>query len=114
MTNTRTKAPAAQTTAKPASKPATKPATKAAVKSIPKPAKPVAIEVAPSTNKPNVISFRLSDAHHEKLKAIFDKDMASGVFSRLQHARKILVDYIDGRIVYKNEADKLKDFNVLR
>ena len=114
MTNTRTKTPAVQTTAKPAAKPA--PAAKVAVKSIPtKSTKPVAVDVAPPpTNKPNVISFRLSDAYHEKLKAIFDKDMASGVFSRLQHARKIIVDYIDGRIAYKDPADKLKDYTVLK
>lgn len=68
---------------------------------------------AASTVLPCVISFRISNAQAKQLKTAFDRDAATGINSTKQLARKIVCDYLAGRIVYTNPADKLQDFNLI-
>jgi hypothetical protein len=58
---------------------------------------------------PHVVSFRLSGDKHGKLSEIFERGEATGVNSLNQQARKVVNDFIDGRLVYKNPADRLVD-----
>ena len=63
--------------------------------------------------RPAVISFRVSNAQAQTLEAIFNQQGATGVNSPKQLARKIVADYLAGRLVYKNEADKGKDYDLI-
>jgi len=63
------------------------------------------------TTRPNVISFRISATQGKTLKAVYDRDAASGVNSPSQLARKIVCDYLAGRLDYRDATDKLQDLD---
>jgi len=67
---------------------------------------PKAIE---SNVKPTVVSFRITAKQQKTLDAVQDRDPAVGVKSRNQYARKVLVDFLAGKLAYKNLKDKLGD-----
>jgi len=60
-------------------------------------------------NRNNVVSFRLNDGQYKSLNDLFENDAVVGVNSCKQMARKITCDYLAGRLVYKNKADKTRD-----
>jgi len=63
--------------------------------------------------RPKVISFRVTATQAETLKEIYKRDLASGVNSPSQLARKVICDYLAGRLDYRNPADKLQDMDVI-
>lgn len=63
------------------------------------------------TTRPQVISFRITKAQSATLKEIFDRDAATNVNSTNQLARKVLCDYLAGRLDYRNAEDKLQDWD---
>lgn len=65
------------------------------------------------TTRPEVVSFRITATQARTLNEIFNRDLASGVNSRQQLARKVLCDYLAGRLRYRNPADKLQDFDAV-
>lgn len=68
---------------------------------------------AKRSTRPNVISFRISDTQQKTLDEIFNRDVAVGVKSSDQLARKIVCDYLAGRLEYRNAEDKLQDLDVV-
>ena len=64
-----------------------------------------------NATRPNVVSFRITATQGKTLKAVFDRDSAVNVNSPNQLARKITCDYLAGRLVYSNPADKLQDLD---
>ena len=74
--------------------------------------KTVTVETS-RTERPHVISFRISEEQQLALIADFNEIPITGIDSPKQHARKILCDYLAGRLVYKNKADQTKDFDTL-
>jgi len=64
---------------------------------------------ASKDNRNNVVSFRLKDGQYDNLTDLFENDAVVGVNSCKQMARKIVCDYLAGRLVYKNKADKTRD-----
>ena len=64
-----------------------------------------------STVKPTVVSFRITAKQQKTLDAIQARDPVVGVKSRSQYARKIVSDFIAGRLFYKNPKDKLGDLD---
>lgn len=60
-----------------------------------------------SNVKPTVVSFRITTKQQKTLDAVQDRDPAVGVNSRNQYARKILVDFLAGKLAYKDPKDKL-------
>jgi len=69
---------------------------------------PKAIE---SNVKPTVVSFRITTKQQKMLDAIQDRDPVVGIDSRNQYARKILSDFLAGRLEYKNPKDRLGDLD---
>lgn len=67
----------------------------------------------PRTTRPHVISFRITDTQSKTLSEIFSRDAAVGVNSADQLARKIVCDYIAGRLDYRNPEHKLRDMDML-
>ena len=67
----------------------------------------------PRTTRPHVVSFRITASQEKILKEIFNRDAASGVNSTNQLARKVVCDYLAGRIDYRNPDDKLQDCDVI-
>jgi hypothetical protein len=63
------------------------------------------------TTRPQVVSFRITSKQTKLLKEIFDRDSATGVNSPNQLARKVLCDYLAGRLDYRNPDDKLQDLD---
>ena len=63
--------------------------------------------------RPNVVSFRITSTQGKTLKAIYDRDAASGVNSPNQLARKIVCDYLAGRLDYRDPSDKLQDLDTV-
>ena len=61
---------------------------------------------------PTVVSFRITDDQTKKLGQIFDRDGPVGVRSTNQYARKILSDFLAGRLKYKNPAHIKKDLDL--
>jgi len=61
--------------------------------------------------RPQVISFRITKAQAATLKEIFDRDAATNVNSTNQLARKVICDYLAGRLDYRDAADKLQDLD---
>lgn len=59
--------------------------------------------------KPTVISFRISETQELALTEINKRDQAVGVNSTRQLCRKVVIDYLAGRLVYKNPKDKAFD-----
>jgi hypothetical protein len=64
-----------------------------------------------STVKPTVVSFRITAKQQKMLDAIQDNDPVVGIDSRNQYARKILSDFLAGRLEYKNPKDRLGDLD---
>ncbi len=62
--------------------------------------------------KPKVISFRLTQAQHGKMVTDIDKAPIVGVKSENQYARKIVRDFLAGKLVYKNPNDRLMDTDI--
>lgn len=62
--------------------------------------------------RPQVVSFRVTAVQGKTLEAIFKKDAACGINSENQLARKVVCDYLAGRLVYKNESDRKKDLSL--
>jgi len=69
------------------------------------------MKAVPRALRPTVVSFRISDVQRQSLKQIFDRDGATGVRSTAQYARKILSDFLAGRLHYKNPKDRLVDLD---
>jgi hypothetical protein len=96
------KAVAATTDTKRAPK-AAAPKAKTAPKAAPAKIVPVA--------RPNVLSFRLSNAENTKLTDCFNRDRMIMIGSVKQLARKLVTDYLAGRLVYKKQADRATNFD---
>lgn len=62
-------------------------------------------------NRNNMVSFRLNDAEYSSMNEIFQHEPVVGANSVNQIARKIVCDYLAGRLVYKSKSDKSRDFN---
>ena len=63
----------------------------------------------PETKKPlwtSIISFRLTEEQQRKLNSLSEKNAMLSAISSKQLARKIVCDYLAGRLEYKNEADR--------
>lgn len=65
------------------------------------------------TTRPHVVSFRITATQEKTLNEIFSRDAASGVNSTNQLARKVVCDYLAGRLDYRNPEDKLQDLDVV-
>lgn len=61
------------------------------------------------TIHPHVVSFRLTLQQEKNLKAVHERDSALGVKTPNQFARKIVCDFLAGRISYKNPEDRKID-----
>lgn len=57
----------------------------------------------------HVISFRVTDAQYKALQAIFGKDSIVGVRSERQFARKVVCDFVNGKLKYVDPKDRLVD-----
>ncbi len=66
-----------------------------------------------NTVKPTVISFRITAAQTKTLDAIRTRQQVIGIKSSNQYARKILSDFLAGRVVYKNPKDQYGDLEAL-
>ncbi len=62
--------------------------------------------------RPQVVSFRITTAQAKTLEAIHKREPATNVKSTNQRCRKVIVDYLAGRLEYKNAADKLQDLDL--
>lgn len=63
--------------------------------------------------RPEVVSFRITATQSKTLVEIFKRDAASGVNSPNMLARKVVCDYLAGRLDYRNPEDKLQDLDVV-
>ena len=75
--------------------------------------KPKSAKTPARTTRPQVVSFRITATQGKNLKAIYDRDAATGVNSTNQLARKVVCDYLAGRLEYRNPADKLQDLDTV-
>lgn len=62
-----------------------------------------------SANKERVVSFRLTKARLQTLEDIMKNDAPVGIKSSKMLARKIVVDFLAGRLEYKDPQHKLVD-----
>ena len=62
--------------------------------------------------RPEVVSFRITADQAKILKKIHEDQPASNVKSPNQRARKVLVDFLAGRLDYKNPDDQLRDLDL--
>jgi hypothetical protein len=62
--------------------------------------------------RPTVISFRITEEQTKKLVENFEKDAPLGVRSTNQFARKVLVDYLAGRLTRKNSKESGRDLDI--
>lgn len=62
--------------------------------------------------RPTVISFRITEAQTVKLNTTFENEPALGVRSSNQYARKVVADFLAGRLVYKNPEHRKKDLDL--
>lgn len=74
-------------------------------------AKQSTVKTKEKTTKPTVISFRITSDQEKTLSEINKRSPAMGVHSTRQLCRKIVSDYIAGRLQYKNPKDKDKDLD---
>jgi hypothetical protein len=63
--------------------------------------------------KENVVSFRLDEKKFKALQDVRKKDMPVGVKSENQLCRKIVTDFLAGRLEYKNPEHRAKDLDAL-
>ena len=61
------------------------------------------------TTHPYVMSFRLTSSQTKTMEEIIKNEPPTHVKSANQLGRKIVVDYLAGRLEYRNPADKLKE-----
>jgi len=64
-----------------------------------------------ANNKLQVVSFRLTRAQLQNLVDIVENDAIVGIKSSKTLARKIVVDFIAGRLEYKDPQHKLVDMD---
>lgn len=64
--------------------------------------------------KPHVVSFRLTGTQYSKLTKIFAARPPVHVKSPKAMARKIVSDYLEGRMVYRDPNHQLADMDVIR
>lgn len=64
-----------------------------------------------SNVKPTVVSFRVTVKQQKMLDAIQERDPVVNIKSRNQYARKILSDFLAGRLEYKNPKHRLGDLD---
>lgn len=60
---------------------------------------------------PTVVSYRITDTQAKRLTEVFKADAAVGVRSTNQYARKVLSDFLAGRLSYKNPKDRTVDLD---
>lgn len=63
-------------------------------------------------SRPVVISYRLTTPQYSKLKDSCKRSNVLGARTERQFARKILCDYLNGRLDYKNPADLRMDLDL--
>jgi hypothetical protein len=63
--------------------------------------------------KENVVSFRLDDAKFKDLKKVRETNMPVGIKSENQLCRKIVNDFLAGRLKYENPEDRFTDLEAL-
>lgn len=59
--------------------------------------------------KENVVSFRLDEKKFTALQDVRKKDMPVGIKSENQLCRKIVQDFLAGRLSYANDEDRFTD-----
>lgn len=64
-----------------------------------------------SNVKPTVVSFRITAKQQKMLDAILDRDPVVNIESRNQYCRKLVSDFLAGRLGYKNPKDALGDLD---
>lgn len=79
----------------------------------PKKTKTVKARRKERTNRPHVVSFRITADQTKTLNAVHDRDSAMGVKTANQLARKVLCDFLAGRLEYRNAADRKVDFDAI-
>lgn len=62
-----------------------------------------------SSNKERVLAFRITDSHASKLEREMSAVQVVGVRSTHQLARKLVMDFLEGRLVYSNPVDRNRD-----
>lgn len=60
--------------------------------------------------RPDVVSFRITSTQCKNLKTEHEENAAMGVKTPNQLARKVVCDFLAGRLKYSNPADRLQDF----
>jgi hypothetical protein len=63
--------------------------------------------------KENVVSFRLDETKFGALKKVRENDKPVGVTSENQLCRKIVNDFLAGRLEYKDQAHRFTDLDSL-
>jgi len=63
--------------------------------------------------RPQVVSFRITRTQAKTLSEIYDRDPITGVSSPNRLARKIVCDFLAGRLEYRDPADKTQDLDVV-
>jgi hypothetical protein len=63
--------------------------------------------------KENVVSFRLDEKKFKALQDTRKKDMPVGVKSENQLCRKIVTDFLAGRLEYKDKEHRFADLDAL-
>lgn len=61
----------------------------------------------------NIIMFRLKKPSMSKLAEVLKREHVAGVRSTNQYARKIVRDFLNGRLAYANPKDRLVDSELL-
>jgi hypothetical protein len=63
--------------------------------------------------KDNVVSFRLDETKFKDLKKVRETDMPIGIKSENQLCRKIVADFLAGRLEYKDPQHRFTDLDAL-
>lgn len=72
-------------------------------------AKQTAVKEKETVNRPTVISFRITDDQESELAKIRNRENPMGVDSTRQLCRKLVVDFLAGRLTYSNPLDLKAD-----
>ncbi len=62
--------------------------------------------------KPVVVSFRLTSAQHTLMVDGISKNPIVGIRSENQYARKLVCDFLAGKLVYTKPSDRLIDSDI--
>lgn len=65
-----------------------------------------------TTNKGNIVCFRINDDHSASLSRQLMSAPVVGLRTSNQLARKLVVDYLEGRLSYNNVNDRYVDPDV--